>query len=128
MKATNVMGPWARMAARIAATRRGRPGAAVSAPRTEARWEGSPRPWTSLILDLEDSLDLDRHAVRQLLEAHRRAGVRPVVAPQVAEQVGRAVNDMRRAREVLGAVDHTQQLHDTPHLAEVAELCLHGGQ
>src|SRR6478672_722411 len=65
-------------------------------------------PRFPLILYLPDTLDLHRHAIGQLLQADRRARVRPVLAPQLAEEIRRAVNDCRRPREVLSAVHHAE--------------------
>src|SRR5438067_3734396 len=119
MNAANVSGPRASIAARIAAApgAQGRPpaggsgrypadsfsqrGPAVSpggggggcAPSSSSFpppevWRYPPN--SSLIFDFKDGLNLYRYAVRELLQPHRRARVRAILAPQLAEQVRRA--------------------------------------
>src|SRR4051812_40883742 len=98
MKVAKGRGPDARIMARSAATRRGRPASRARRASCESAMVRARR--AALVLDLEDRLDLHGHAVGQLLEAHCRAGVGAHVTPQLAQQLRRAVDYLRRAGEV----------------------------
>lgn len=76
----------------------------------------------TLVLDLDDGLDLDRHVERQRVGADGRARVHALVAEHLAERVGRAVHDARLAREPVHAVDEAHELDHALDLVQVAQL------
>src|SRR5207247_6773168 len=84
---------------------------------------------TSISLDLDDHLDLDRDADGELRHADR--GPR-VLADRLAEhlhhQVREAVDDLGLVTEVLRGPHHAQHLHDALDLVEIPERGAHRGE
>ena len=89
---------------------------------------GRQRRPSRLVVDLDDALDLHRHAVVELLHPDGGPGRPAPLAPQRDEEVRGAVDDLGELHELLGAGDHAEHLHDAPDPGQIAELGLDRGQ
>src|SRR5215471_4708400 len=75
-----------------------------------------------------DALDLDRNLIGQHDIADGRAGVTPGIAEDLHEQIGAAIDDLRRIVEVRGGIDHAKELDDEIDAVERAERIAHRGE
>src|SRR5687767_356934 len=79
--------------------------------------------YQSLRVQLELAVDLHRDAARKRHVAHRGARVLAVFrAPQFEEEVGSAVDDLGRLREVRRAVHHAEKAQHALDAIEVASV------
>src|SRR6516164_2157362 len=78
--------------------------------------------------DRDDSLDLDRNLIGQHDIADSRAGVPTSIAEDLHEEIGTAIDDLRRIVEVRRGIDHTKELDDKIDAVERAERIAHGGK
>src|SRR5574337_626732 len=79
------------------------------------------------LFELEDSVDFDRYAKRQLLHANRGSGMTARVAKDFDHHIGRAVRDLRLFHETtVGSHEHVE-LHAPRHTVKVANRSLRLG-
>src|SRR5574337_1184302 len=79
------------------------------------------------LFELEDSVDFDRYAKRQLLHANRGSGMTARLAKDFDHHIGRAVRDLRLFHEtIIGSHEHVE-LHAPRHTIKVANRSLRLG-